>query len=121
MRVLPLSKRQKRELWAILPFPKGMRAATGLAPPRKQQAWMDALFQFFPAHYGIHRVAATLHFSEYRLHERDRSCGVLTPAECHIHPLQLISEKPRSILMTTNLQLNASILNLRNRHREIGL
>jgi hypothetical protein len=44
---------------------------------------MDALFQFFPAHYGIHRVAATLHFSEYRLRERDRSCGVLTPAECH--------------------------------------
>ena len=29
MRVLPLSKRQKREVWAILPFPKGMRAATG--------------------------------------------------------------------------------------------
>src|SRR5947199_5171662 len=44
---------------------------------------MDALFQFFPAHYGTHRVAATLHFSEDRLRERDRSCGALAPAECH--------------------------------------
>src|ERR1700682_1146135 len=62
-----------------------MRAATSLAPLKRgsQHGWMDALSQFFPAHYGTHRVAATLHFSEYRLRERDRSCGVLTPAECH--------------------------------------
>src|ERR1700682_4598484 len=62
-----------------------MRAATSLAPLKRgsQHGWMDALSQFFPAHYGTHRVAATLHFSEYRLRERGRSCGVLTPAECH--------------------------------------
>ncbi len=38
----------------------------------------------FPAHYGIHRVAATLHFSEYRLRERGRrSRAPLVAAECH--------------------------------------
>ena len=55
---------------------------------------MDALFQFSPAHYGIHRVAATLHFSEYRLRERDRSCGVFTPAECHTARIQRMAAIP---------------------------
>src|ERR1700730_17013172 len=50
---------------------------------KREPAWMDALSPLFPAHYGTHRVAATLHFSEYRLRERGRSCGVSTPAECH--------------------------------------
>ncbi len=42
----------------------------------------------FPAHYGIHRVAATLHFSEYRLRERGRrSRAPLVAAECHLQRL----------------------------------
>jgi len=48
MRVLILSKRRKPKLWAIYPFRKGMRVATGMAPPRKQRAWMDALVPRFP-------------------------------------------------------------------------
>ena len=42
-----------------------------------------AVSALFPAHYGTHQVAATLHFSEYRLRERDRSCRALALAECH--------------------------------------
>ena len=64
---------------------------------------MDALFQFFPAHYGIHRVAATLHFSEYRLRERDRSCGVLTPAECHAIVIEGKAE------LIDNAEINATL------------
>jgi two-component system, OmpR family, alkaline phosphatase synthesis response regulator PhoP len=83
MRVLLFSKRQKLKLWAILPFEQGMRRATGLAPPRREAACMDALSQLFPAHYGTHRVAATPHFSADRRRERGRSCWTLVQAECH--------------------------------------
>jgi hypothetical protein len=47
-----------------------------------------AVSALFPAHYGTHQVAATLHFSEYRLRERDRSCRALALAECHEEEVQ---------------------------------
>ena len=42
-----------------------------------------AVSALFPAHYGVHRVAATPHFSECRLRARGRSCRALALAECH--------------------------------------
>lgn len=42
-----------------------------------------ALSVLFPAHYGTHRVAATLYFSGHRLRERGRSCRAFALAECH--------------------------------------
>ena len=79
-------RRRKRELWAILPFPKGMRAATSMAPLKRARAWMDVLSQLFPAHYGIHRVAATPHFSVDRLRARGRSCWTSSPSGVSLIP-----------------------------------
>ena len=47
MRVLASPRRRKRKLWAIHPFAQGMETPTGMAPPRKQAAWMDALVPRF--------------------------------------------------------------------------
>ena len=44
---VPGSQDANRKLWAILPFAHGMEPATGMAPPRKQIAWMDALVPCF--------------------------------------------------------------------------
>ena len=45
--------RQKRELWAIHPFSKGMGAPTGMAPPRTvTQEWLG-LFAISPIHYTL--------------------------------------------------------------------
>src|SRR5260370_18404146 len=44
---VPGSQDAKRKLWAILPFADGMEPATGMAPRRKQRAWMDALVPRF--------------------------------------------------------------------------
>ncbi len=56
-----LPRCRTRKLWAILPFAQGMETITRMAPRKRQQAWMDALFPLFPAHYGTQRVAATPH------------------------------------------------------------
>jgi len=39
----------------------------------------------FPAHYGTHRVAATPHFSAYRLRARGRSSWTFVQVECHAY------------------------------------
>jgi hypothetical protein len=44
----------------------------------------------FPAHYGTHRVAATPHFSAYRLRERGRSSWTFVQVECHCRYLVAI-------------------------------
>jgi len=44
---VPGSQDANRKLWAILPFAHGMEPATGMAPPRKQRAWMDVLVPRF--------------------------------------------------------------------------
>ena len=44
----------------------------------------------FPAHYGTYRVAATPHFSVYRLRERGRSSWTFVQGECHCRYLVAI-------------------------------
>src|SRR5690349_16139062 len=49
------------KLWAIHPFQPGMRAATGMAPPRTvTQVWLG-LFAISPSHYAPNLAGATLH------------------------------------------------------------
>ena len=44
----------------------------------------------FPAHYGMHRVAATPHCSADRLRERGRSFWTFVQVECHMDAVSLL-------------------------------
>jgi hypothetical protein len=52
----------------------------------------------FPANYGIRRVVAMLHFSEYRLRARGRSRWALAHAECHDYQIVLSNGKLLGVL-----------------------
>ena len=77
MRVLLFSKRRKRELWAIHPFLKGMRGATGLAPPRKQVAWMDELFPRFSLPTTVFTESRPRRISQSADYEREAEAAGL--------------------------------------------
>src|SRR5690242_16491354 len=52
---------QKRKLWAIHPFSKGMEPSPGMAPPRTvPQEWLS-LFVRSSTHYAPKRAGAMLH------------------------------------------------------------
>jgi hypothetical protein len=70
-------------LLTIHPFQLGMRASTGMAPPRAvSQVWLE-LLAISPIHSPSIEPELRSNYSEKRLCWGVRSCWALAPAECH--------------------------------------
>ena len=80
-RVLLFPRMPTASCGPFIPRVRGMGKATGEASPRKHCIRMGIVFpRFSRFHYGVHRVAATLYFSEHRLQTRGkRSRGDSSP------------------------------------------